>query len=71
MHDHVQPADDATYWPSFRPRRQVRAKRIGRPFDYAGRFYKDGYLLRGGDGRVVVLTVAEFEAIYEPAGMGE
>jgi hypothetical protein len=70
MHDHVQ-VSDATFWPTFRPRHAVKAKRVAGPFDYGGRFYRDGYVLRGADGRIVVLSVAEFEAIYEPAGMGE
>lgn len=71
MHDHVDTNQDAHYWPTFRPRRHVKARRVGHAFDFDGRFYRDGYVMRGADGRVVVLTVLEFEAIYEPAGMGE
>lgn len=71
MYDRVQPDADAQFWPTFRPRHAVKAKRVGRPFDFDGRFYRDGYVMRGGDGRVVVLTVPEFEAIYEPAAIGE
>lgn len=71
MHEHVHATDEARFWPTFRPRHAVKAKRVGRPFDFDGRFYRDGYILRGADGRVVVLTVLEFEAIYEPAGMSE
>jgi hypothetical protein len=73
VHDHVNAhaTDDARYWPTFRPRRHVRARRVGHAFDFDGRFYADGYVMRGADGRVVVLTVREFEAIYEPAGRDE
>ena len=71
VHDHVHVDDDARYWPAFRPRREIRARRVGHAFDFDGRFYRDGYVMRAADGRIVVLTVPEFEAIYEPAGTNE
>lgn len=71
MHDHVNTDVDTRWWPTFRPRRHVKARRVGEPFDFGGRFYDDGYVMRGSDGVIVVLSVREFEAVYEPAGRDE
>lgn len=58
---------DTSRWPTYRPRRSVTAKRLSAPEVIDGRLYQDGYVVRGVDGRVVVMHVAEFEAIYELA----
>lgn len=54
-------------WPAYRPRQEVVAKRLARPAWIDGQFFRDGYLVRKETGRIVVMNVAAFEAIYEPA----
>lgn len=56
------------HWPSFRPRLDVRARRVGHPFTFEQRLYRDGYLVTLPEGGLAVVTVAEFEAVYELAG---
>lgn len=59
---------DGRHWPTYRPRRAVAARRLGAPATIDGRMYRDGYLVRDETGRMVVVGVAEFEAVYELAG---
>jgi len=66
----VEPYEDATanYWPTYRPRRSVCARRLGVPTWIDGHYYRDGYLVRDVHGHVSVVPVADFEAVYELAG---
>lgn len=57
------------FWPRYRVRRDLRAKRIGRPFIFEHHYYRDGYLVRDSNGRYVVVSVADFDALYELAGL--
>jgi hypothetical protein len=57
--------EQAQYWPHYRIRRGVRARRVGHPFVLNGRMYNDGYIVRCPDGDFTVVTVAEFNAVYE------
>jgi hypothetical protein len=59
---------DGQRWPTYRPRRAVVARRLTGPTTIDGRMYRDGYLVRDETGRMVVVGVAEFEAVYELAG---
>lgn len=62
---------DCRHWPTYRTRRNVLARRLGTPTWVDGTYWRDGYLVRGVSGGVVVVSVAEFEAVYELAGMNE
>jgi hypothetical protein len=50
-------------------RRDVRARRIGHPFIFDSHLYRDGYVVRDNGDGYRVLTVSEFETIYELAGL--
>jgi hypothetical protein len=56
---------DARRWPTYRPRRAVVAHRLSEPIWLDGRYYRDGYIVRDAGGHFVVVTTAEFEAVYE------
>lgn len=55
----------AERWPNYRIRRGIRAKRIGHAFVLHGHLYADGYVVRMPAGELAVVTVTEFEALYE------
>jgi hypothetical protein len=59
----------AEHWPTYRVRLDVRARRVGHPFTFDHRLYPDGYIVHDQGGRVRVVSVAEFEALYELAGL--
>lgn len=61
---------DGKHWPRYRARRAVVARRLGGPTWIDGRYFRDGYLVRTR-GAVVVMTVADFEAVYELAGVAD
>lgn len=70
MADELHAADmDGRHWPTYRPRRSIVARRLGQPAVIDGRYFRDGYMVREPLGRIVVMTVADFEAIYELAGL--
>lgn len=54
-------------WPAYRPRQEVTARRLAGPAWIDGHYFRDGYLVRKETGRIVVMGVADFEAIYERA----
>jgi len=60
---------DASRWPTYRPRRAVVARRLAEPVWLDGRFFRDGYMVRDAGGRILVVPVADFEAVYELAGL--
>lgn len=62
---------DTDHWPTYRPRRSVVARRLALPTTVAGRLHADGYMVRDAHGHVHVMNVADFEAVYELAGVGE
>lgn len=53
-------------WPTYRPRRAVAARRLAGPAWIDGHYFRDGYLVRDDAGHIGVMSVADFEAIYEP-----
>lgn len=57
------------FWPRYRVRRDLRAKRIGHEFIFEQHYYRDGYLVNDANGRFVVVSVADFDALYELAGL--
>jgi len=57
-------------WDTYRPRDAVQAARLAGPYWLDGRYHRDGYLVRDDDGRVIVVDVAEFEAVYRPSENG-
>lgn len=59
---------DAKFWSTYRPRRAVAARRLGRPTWVDGCFHRDGYMVRDELGHFAVVGVAAFEAVYEVAG---
>jgi hypothetical protein len=63
---------DSRFWPAFRLRKTVHAKRVPGGSTIGGRFYKDGgYLLRDGNGDPWVMPTGEFEALYESMSRDE
>lgn len=61
----------ADRWPTYRPRKAVAARRLDGPTWLDGRFFRDGYLVRDEQGRITVVAVSAFEAVYERAGAYE
>jgi hypothetical protein len=59
------------FWPTYRPRRSVAARRLPAPSTVGGTVYRDGYLVRDEHGHIVVMAVADFEAIYELARLDD
>lgn len=58
-------------WPTYRPRKSVAARRLSEPIALDGRLYRDGYVVRDAAGHLVVMAVADFEAVYELASLHE
>jgi hypothetical protein len=54
-------------WPRFRPRKAVTAHRLPGPTWLDGHFHRDGYLVRDAEGKITVVGVSAFEAVYELA----
>lgn len=61
----------AERWPSYRARHAITARRLTGPTWLDGRYHRDGYLVSDRKGRVSVVDVAAFEAVYELAGLYE
>lgn len=60
----------AERWPHYRARRQVVARRLAEPLWLDGQYFRNGYLVRGADGVMAVMSVAAFEAVYELEALG-
>jgi hypothetical protein len=61
----------AEFWPTYRPRRSVAARRLPAPTTVGGTVYRDGYMVRDEHGHIGVMGVGDFEAIYELARVGD
>jgi hypothetical protein len=60
----------ADRWPAYRARRNVVARRLAEPLWLDGQYFRAGYLVRGADGVLAVMSVQAFEAVYELEGLG-